>query len=66
MPTWMPTEGIPPLFDSYGSVCDDGTLYRGAYIPAERDAENQWNTFLLDAGILPGSPHVITSNDLNL
>lgn len=57
MVSWMPTEGIAPSFNSYGNVYDDGTLYRGAYIPAERDAENQWNIFLLDAGILPGSPH---------
>jgi hypothetical protein len=54
--SWVPTEGITPSFDSYGNVYDS-TLYRGAYIPTERDGENQWDGFLLDAGILPGSPH---------
>jgi len=33
---------------------EDGALQRGAYIPVERGAENQWNTFLSDAGILHG------------
>lgn len=56
-PSWMPTEGIVPPFDPYGSAYDDGTLYRGAYIPTEREAENQWGTFLLDAGTFHGSPH---------
>jgi len=55
MLSWIPTEGIVPSFDAYGNTYDDDTLYRGAYIPAEREAENQWSTFLLDAGILPGS-----------
>jgi len=55
--SWMPTEGIVPSFDAYGNVYDDGTLYRSAYVPADRDAENRWDVFLLDTGIVPGSPH---------
>lgn len=54
--SWMPTEGIVPSFDAYGNVYDDGTLYRSAYVPAERGTENQWDGFLLDTGIVPGSP----------
>jgi len=52
MSSWIPTGDFVPSFDAYGNRCDDGTLYKGAYIPAE----NQWNTFFLDAGILPGPP----------
>lgn len=55
--SWMPTEVIIPSVDAYGNVYDDGTLYRGAHVPAERDAENQWDIFLLDTGVVPGSPH---------
>lgn len=57
MSSWVPAEGIAPSFDSYGNMFDDGTLYRGAYIPAERDGDNRWNNFLLDAGVVSGSPH---------
>ena len=60
---WIPSEGIAPSFNSYGHVYDDGSLYRGAYIPVEREAENQWNVFLLDGGILPGSPMITSNND---
>ena len=55
--SWMPTEDIVPSFDTYENVYDDCTLYRGAYVPTERDAENRWDVFLLDTGIVPGSPH---------
>lgn len=57
MLSWMPTEGIPPSFDGYGNIHDDGTLYGGVYSPAEGDVVNQWNIFLLDTGIHPDSPH---------
>jgi len=57
MSPWIPTEGTASSFDSCGNVYDDGTLHRGAYIPAERDAESRWDTFLLSAGTLPGSSH---------
>ena len=43
--SWILTESIAPSFGSCENVYDDGTLYSGAYIPAE----NQRNTFLLDA-----------------
>ena len=55
--SWIPTEEITPLFDAYGNTYDDGTAYRGTYIPTKRDAENRWESFLLDAGIPPGPPH---------
>ena len=55
--SWVPTDGIVPSFGAYGNLYDDGTLYRGAYVPTERDTENQWDVFLLDTGIVPGSPH---------
>ena len=54
--SWMPTEDIAPSFDAYGNTYDDGTLYRGTYVPAETDAVNQWDIFLLDTGVPPGSP----------
>ena len=53
MSSWTPTKGTAPSFDSYGNVYDDGTFYRGTHIPAERDAESQWNTFLSGAGNPP-------------
>lgn len=60
--SWIPVEGTVPSLVSYGNVYDDGTICRGAYIPAGKDAENQLdafltNAFLLDVGIPSGPSH---------